>query len=235
MDKLFPTDDSTITAVPDSLVATEVFNSTTDVDTDRTMCYSSDSKGMITAHRGGGGSPHSGGVGTEVMITVHSSPARIARITDAFKDMKKKHCLSDAKLQLLTYVSMKDDYIVVPKDEPNTSEETYELNSTETMLCTTTEMSSDASKSDTTASEIKVIPEMQLDSSTTGGDPHLTQNETPDPDESTDEHPKSPKKGNSDGEGKLTDKTPKSAKKGDSDKKDAKPKSDTNGDGKPKK
>ena len=137
----FPTDDSTLSAetqppmyiaetttsdghvqtiedatIPDSVAETETFNSTSVSDQDRTVCYISDAiaEGKLPHARHGGGSWHihgNGGGGTQVTITVHSSPDHISRITDAFDSIKKKHSLKDAKLQLVTYVSMQDDYI----------------------------------------------------------------------------------------------------------------------------
>ena len=138
---MIPTDDSTLSAetqppmyitetttsdgsvqkiedatIPDSVAETETFNSTSVSDQDHTVCYTSDAsaKGKLPlAHRGGGSHRigGNGGVGTQVMITVQSSPDHISRITDAFDSIKKKHSLKDAKLQLVTYVSMQDDYI----------------------------------------------------------------------------------------------------------------------------
>ena len=137
----FPTDDSTVSAgtqppmyvaetttsdgnvpkiedatIPDSVAETETFNSTSVSDQDHTVCYTSDAsaKGKLQCAHHGGGSRCSGknsGVGIQVMITVHSSPDHISRITDAFDSIKKKHSLKDAKLQLVTYVAMQDNYI----------------------------------------------------------------------------------------------------------------------------
>ena len=193
----FPTDDSTVSArtqppmyvaetttsdgnvpkiedatIPDSVAETETFNSTSVLDQDHTVCYTSDAsaKGKLQNACCGGGSQCSGkngGVGTQVMITVHSSPDHISHITDAFDSIKKKHSLKDAKLQLVMYVAMQDNYIAARKEDQtsntNTSDETYEPNLTDrSHVTTTTEISSDAikggedfSKSDTTATEVK--------------------------------------------------------------------------------
>ena len=219
VEKLFPTDDSTLSThhptyvtettseanavgsneqvtVPDSIAETETFDSTTDLDTEKTVCFSSDSsvKGKPCAHHGGG--HHTGGgsgVGTQVMITVHSSPGRIARITDAFQGIKKRHALIDAKLQLNTYVSMADDYIIVPKQESkgDMSEETCEPKSTDRSDTTlSTEITSDAikdiSKSDSSASDVTIKMETPSEGDTTV-DPNLTQNDTvPDSDMTVD-------------------------------------------------
>ena len=194
----FPTDDSTLSAetqppmyiaetttsdgnvqkiedatIPDSVAETETFNSTSVSDQDHTVSYISDAiaKGKLPHAHQGGGSRHIGGNGsggTQVTITVHSSPDHISRITDAFDSIKKKHSLKDTKLQLVTYVSMQDDYIAAWKEDQtsniNTLDETYEPNSTDRsdVTTTTTEISSDAikggedfSKSDTTATEVE--------------------------------------------------------------------------------
>ena len=192
----FPTDDSTLSAetqppmyvaetttsdgnvqtiedatIPDSVAETETFNSISVSDQDHTVCYTSDAKGKLPRACHGGGSRHiggNGGGGTQVTITVHSLPDHISRITDAFDSIKKKHSLKDAKLQLVTYVSMQDDYIAAQKEDQtsntNTSDETYEPNSTDRSDVTTTatEISSDTikggedfSKSDTTATEVE--------------------------------------------------------------------------------
>ena len=81
--------------VPNSIAETEKFDSTTDLDTEKTVCFSSDSSVKGKPHACHGGGRHTGGgsgVGTQVMITVHSSPGRIAQITDAFQGIKKKTC-----------------------------------------------------------------------------------------------------------------------------------------------
>ena len=158
--------------IPDSVADTKTFNLTSVSDQDHTVCYTSDAsaKGKLPHACRGGGSSHiggNGGVGTEVMITVHSSPDHISCIMDAFDSIKKKHSLKDAKLQLVTYVSMQDDYIATQKEDQtpntNTPDETYKPNSTDRSdVTTTTEILSDAikrgvdfSKSDTTATEVE--------------------------------------------------------------------------------
>ena len=126
-------------------------------------------------------------------ITVHSSPGRIARITDAFQGIKEKHALIDAKLQLNTYVSMADDYIVVPRQESkgDMSEETCEPKSTDRSDTTlSTEISSDAikdiSKSDSSASDVTIKMETPSEGDTTV-DQNLTQSDTvPDSDMTVD-------------------------------------------------
>ena len=127
------------------------------------------------------------------MITVHSSPGHIARITDAFQGIKEKHALVDAKLQLNTYVSMADDYIVVLRQESkgDMSKETCEPKSTDRSDTTlSTEISSDAikdiSKSDSSASDVTIKTETPSEGDTTV-DPNLTQNDTvPDSDMTVD-------------------------------------------------
>ena len=186
--------------VPDSLADTEAFNSTTDQDPDKTVCHTSNSsatedpdktvcytsnssaKGKGHARLGGGRHIDGGsGVGTKVMITVHSSPGRIARITDAFKGITEKHSLHDAKLQLVSYVSMEDSCIVAPKDESksNTSEESLEPNSTDRSdsTLTPTDISSDVNiKSDSTASEVAIPTETPTD---TTGEPTKPKDKSP--------------------------------------------------------
>ena len=184
--------------VPDSLADTEAFNSTTDQDPDKTVChtsnssatedpdktvcYTSNSSAKGKGHHGGGRRIGGGsGVGTKVMITVHSSPGRIARITDAFKGITEKHSLHDAKLQLVSYVSMEDSCIVAPKDESksNTSEESLEPNSTDRSdsTLTPTDISSDVNiKSDSTASEVAIPTETPTD---TTGEPTKLKDKSP--------------------------------------------------------
>ena len=172
-------------------------------------------KGKPHTHCGGG--YHTGGgsgIGTQVMITVHSSPGRIARITDTFQGIKEKHALVDAKLQLNTYVSMADDYIVVPRQESkgDMSEETCEPKSTDKLDTTlSTEISSDAikdiSKSDSSASDVTIKMETPSAGDMTV-DPNLTQNETvPDSDITVDPNQSigdPPKKGDGDIDGTNT-------------------------------
>ena len=70
--------------VPDSLADT-------DQDPDQTVCYTSDSSTRGKPRASSGGGHHIGGgsgVGTKVMITVHSSPGRIACIADTFQGIK---------------------------------------------------------------------------------------------------------------------------------------------------
>ena len=171
--------------VPDSIADTEAFNSTTDQDPDKTVCYTSNSSATedpdktvcytsnssakVKGRHGGGHHIGGGsGVGTKVMITVHLSPGHIARITDAFKGITEKHSLHDTKLQLVSYVSMEDSCIVAPKDESksNTSEESLEPNSTDRSdsMLTPTDISSDVNiKSHSTASEVAIPTETPTD------------------------------------------------------------------------
>ena len=185
--------------VPDSLADTEAFNSTTDQDPDKTVChtsnfsatedpdktvcYTSNSSAKGKGRRRGGGRRIGGGsgVGTKVMITVHSSPGHIARITDAFKGITEKHSLHDVKLQLVSYVSMEDSCIVATKDESksNTSEEGLEPNSTDRSdsTLTPTDISSDVNiKSDSTASEVAIPTETPTD---TTGEPMKPKDKSP--------------------------------------------------------
>ena len=65
--------------IPDSVAETETFNSTSVLDQDHTVCYTSDASAkskLPCAHHGGGSRRigENGGAGTQVTITVHSSP-----------------------------------------------------------------------------------------------------------------------------------------------------------------